>query len=81
MEAEDLTEEWRKLRLSEEEDEVRIEFDPQLGNIMNDQMEYCLIGKLLSTRTIVLGIIKNTIANPWRTNLGFNVESLVEISF
>lgn len=39
-------------------------------------MEYCLIDKLLSSETIVPGIIKNTFANAWRTNLVFNVESL-----
>lgn len=39
-------------------------------------MEHCLLGKLLSTCTIVPGVIKNTFANAWRTKLDFNVDGL-----
>ncbi|CAK9329193.1 unnamed protein product [Citrullus colocynthis] len=39
-------------------------------------MKHCLVEKLLSSRTIVPNIIKNTFSNAWRTNLSFNVDSL-----
>lgn len=75
-EPDDLSEDWRKLRLTKEENDVRIDYDSQMDNIISRQMEYCLINKLLSSRRIVLGIIKNTFANAWRSNLEFNVEGL-----
>lgn len=39
-------------------------------------MEHCLVGKLLSFRTIASEIIKYTFANARRTNIGSNVDSL-----
>ncbi|CAK9310226.1 unnamed protein product [Citrullus colocynthis] len=71
-----LLEDWRKLHLTEEENDVQIDYDSQMDNIISRQMKYCLIDKLLSSRRIVPRIIKNTFANAWRTNLGFNVEGL-----
>lgn len=62
----------------EEENVVQIDFDPQIDKIINEQMDYCPIGKLLSPRTIIPSIIRNTFANAWQTNLGFKVEGLGE---
>lgn len=76
MEAEELMEDWKKLRLSKEEERTRIGFDPQHDPLISDQMKHCLVGKLLSARSIAPQIIKNTFASAWRTNLGFNVENL-----
>lgn len=38
-------------------------------------MKHCLVGKLLSSRTITPSIIKNTFSNAWRTNLSFTIDS------
>lgn len=76
METEELLENWKNFRLSEEERVTKIDFDPQLGSLIDGQLDHCLVGKLLTTRTIVPGIIKNVFANAWRTKLSFNVGSL-----
>lgn len=76
MDTEELMKDWKKFRLSEEEERTRIEFDTNLDSLISDQMNHCLVGKLLTSRTIVPGIIKNTFSNEWRTNLNFSVDSL-----
>lgn len=76
MDTEELMEDWKKFRLSEEEERTRIEFVTILDSLISDQMNHCLVGKLLTSRTIVSGIIKNTFSNAWRTNLNFSVDSL-----
>ncbi|CAK9309313.1 unnamed protein product [Citrullus colocynthis] len=76
METEELLENWKNFRLSEEERVTKIDFDPRLGSLIDGQLDHCLVGKLLTTRTIVPEIIKNVFANAWRTKLSFNVGSL-----
>lgn len=76
MNADDLIENWKNLHLSDEEKGTKIEFDHQLGPMIEDQLDLCLVGKLLTPRTIAPGIIKNVFANAWRTRMGFSVEGL-----
>lgn len=58
METEELLENWKNFRLSEEERVTKIDFDPQLRSLIDGQLDHCLVGKLLTTRTVVPGIIK-----------------------
>lgn len=71
MNAEDIIENWKNLRLSDEEKGTKSEFDHQLGSMIEDQLDLCLVGKLLTPRIIAPGIIKNVFANAWRTKDGF----------
>lgn len=63
MDPEDLTEDWKKLKLSKAEEKTQIVFDPQLDSLISYQMELCLVRKLLSSKTITPRIIKNSFAN------------------
>lgn len=76
MDSEEFLNDWKKSTLSEEERGVKIGLDSNLDVVLHDQLNHYLVGKLLSSRTIALGIIKNAFNNAWRIKLGFTVENL-----
>lgn len=77
MAKKDFAEELKKLQLSKAKKTTKIGFDPQLGTLMHGQIDYWLVlDKLLTSRIIKSGIIKNVFTNVWRTKLSFYVGNL-----
>lgn len=74
MGIEELIDEWKKFSLREKEKEAVIKIEAKMAADVKDQVDHCLIGKLLSNRTITTSAIKNAMNGAWKTRQIFEVE-------
>ena len=73
--ADDLARDWKKLSLTEAEDEV-IEFDHDQGDDVNAQVSLRLIGKLNTKNSFNPEALKQTTRNIWRPSQGLVITDL-----
>lgn len=71
---EDMIDEWRRFNLRDEEKEHIIELNPEEIKNLDNQMEFCLVGKLLSNRIISAQAMKNALIGVWKTRNKFKAE-------
>lgn len=74
MDTEELINEWRKFSLREVEKEAFISIEAKVAKEVTDQVNHCLIGKLLSNRAITVSAIKNAMNGAWKTRQKFEIE-------
>lgn len=74
MEIEDLVDEWKKFSLMEEEMDKHIELNEEELKEIKNQLNLCLVGKLLSNRIISPAAIKNALRGAWKTREDFTTE-------
>ena len=73
--AEDLADEWKRLSLTEAEDEI-LEFEPEQGEEVQPQATLCLIGKLHTSNTFNPEALKQTMRNVWKPSHGLVITDL-----
>lgn len=76
MDLEELLDEWKYFTLREEELEANILLDAEEIKEINDDVDQCLVGKLLSNRNISAIAIKNALVGAWKTRETFNTETV-----
>lgn len=70
----DLINEWKKFSLKGSEKEAVIKIETKMVEEIKDQVNHCLIGKLLSNRLITISAIKKAMNGAWKTRKKFEVE-------
>ncbi|MDO7987361.1 DUF4283 domain-containing protein [Sweet potato little leaf phytoplasma] len=75
MDVEELVNEWKNFNLMEKEKGNDIKLDEEDMTEIKDQMDHCIVGKLLSNRIIAPLAIKNALRGAWKTRKNFKVES------
>lgn len=81
MEIDELIDEWKHLSLKEEEKVAYLTFNLEESRRIEEQMETCLVGKLLSNRIISKSAIKNALVGAWKTRYDFDIETLYKNTY
>lgn len=74
METDELINEWKKFSLRDNEKETFIMIESKIVEGVKDQVNHCLIGKLMSNRAISVTSIKNAMNGAWKTKQKFKIE-------
>ncbi|KAL2899915.1 hypothetical protein RDABS01_024997 [Bienertia sinuspersici] len=65
----DIDKKLKGLTLTEEEEEI-VDCEEDESEVMRNQLQYCLVGKLLLKNPYSVEVLKNTMKIAWRSNEG-----------
>lgn len=73
--ADELSEAWKNLKLTEEEEEIAI-FDGEKSEERAEQIALCLLGRLMTESNFNVGAMKMVLKNIWKPSKGVVIKDL-----